>query len=125
MIKKILFILLLTIPFIGFGQNNLIIPQPKCEEIDGINFDDVTWTEIDGVNYPNFPKNGVVKMCNENGNVIMEMLYIEGESIRDRYWEDWGMKLRYYTEDKDISDNLRSFLDRCYDKNGNKIECKE
>ena len=48
------------------------------EEIDGINFDDVTWTEIDGVNYPNFPKNGVVKMCNENGNVIMEMLYIEG-----------------------------------------------
>ena len=64
-------------------------------------------------------------MCNENGNVIMEKLYIEGESIRDRYWEDWGMKLRYYTEDKDISDNLRSFLDRCYDKNGNKIECKE
>ena len=72
---------------------------------------------MDGTNYPNFPENGVVKMCDENGNVTMEMLFIEGESIRDRYWEDWGMKLRYYIEG--------SFFDRCYDKTGNKIECKE
>ena len=62
-------------------DENLIIPQPKCEEIDGINFDDVTWTEMDGTNYPNFPENGVVKMCDENGNVTMEMLFIEGEVL--------------------------------------------
>ena len=117
--KKILFSLLIFISFLGHGQEIINIPQPKCEEINGMNFNDVIWTEDDdGVNYPsNFPQNGVVKMCNENGYVTLEMKFKDGENVRDRFWEDWGMKLRFYTEGV--------YFDKCFDKNGKEFLCDD
>ena len=115
--RKIIVLMLLAIPFVGLGQDNLVIPQPKCEDIDGKNFDEVEWTEIDGTNYPNFPKNGIVKMCNDEGYITLEMLFVEGKNKRDRYWEEWGMKLRDFTKDE--------WIDKCFDKKGEEIDCDQ
>lgn len=115
--KRIVFILLLTIPIIGFGQGYLVIPQPECKDLEGKNFDELEWTEIDGTNHPNFPKNGIVKMCNDEGYVTLEMLFVDGKNERDRYWEDWGMKLRHYYKDV--------WFDMCFDKKGEQIDCKQ
>ncbi len=174
--KKILFIILFTTPFLGFGQ--LYHQTPKCDSIkqtftletvqilknppynfseeqirllentndlfsnnpiifemldlnidstkfsltnimnlEIINFDDMEFVEVDGVYSPMFPEDGIVIMCGEEGDVSMEMLFLNDEGILDVYYEDWGIKFRPYDKEG------LSKGDVCYNKELKPIEC--
>ena len=114
--KTILLSLFCSTSFLVFGQRDLIIPQPKCQEIEGMNFDNVAWYEgDDGIFYPDFPQNGSVTMCNEQGNVEMDMFFVEGSLFWERFWDDMGIKLRLYSGE--------AYIENCYDKEGEEIDC--
>jgi hypothetical protein len=109
---------------IVYSQNDVVVSQPKCEDLKGYNFSGIKWVDKDGTYYPDFPINGIVKMCDDKGLITLEMLFVNGKSFRDRYWEKWGLRVRYYVKDLDPSDGKKEYHDQCFNKRGKKINCK-
>ena len=62
---------------IVYSQNDVVVSQPKCEDLKGYNFSGIKWVDKDGTYYPDFPINGIVKMCDDKGLITLEMLFVK------------------------------------------------
>ena len=126
--KKLLFILLLTIPFIGFGQVDTIKTYHENGKLksEGI-LKDGLWIRyfyngnlsIKG-NFKDNKQEGYWMSYYDNGQLYLDRIYKDGklEGIWKSYYENGQLNYEWnYKEGELISQ-------KCWDENGNKIECE-
>lgn len=98
--KKLLFVLLLTIPFIGFGQNNTYHENGQIKfEYTGEfpSFYLKTYYENGQVENEGYYKNdktdGFGRIYYENGQLEWEGNFKDGELISEKCWNEKGKEI--------------------------------
>lgn len=129
--KKLLFILLLTIPFIGFGQEGLV---KGYYENGQLRYEK---------NYKDGKLNGLTKIYLENGQLNLEGNYKDGKmnGYQKKWYENGQLKHEYNYkggfeglfktyDEKGKLKSVSIYIDNkyisqiCWDENGKKIECE-
>jgi len=138
--KKILLILLLTIPFIGFGQNvkfdNELIHEGKMYYFEGSPFNGMKISQYTSggssiFTMKNGLPNGLYQSFYSNGKLNWMGNYINGFN-RDGMWKRWYENgqlwsiMIYDGVNGDISTVTTNGLIsiQCWDEDGNEISCE-
>ncbi len=131
--KRILFILLLTIPFIGFGQTEYVKEYHKNGQLEYEgNFKDGKreglWKyyystgqlEWEG-NFKDGKEEGLFKIYYENGQLMMEGNYKDGkrEGLSKEYYKNGQLKWEGNFKDEELISK------KCWDEKGNEIDCED